>query len=150
MSWRPDRLGPRCCSRTSTEESAATGEYWVLRKRGWAWLETTRMGILWRRASLDSCDYNRWVIYHHRIASRSYKTYAFAGALIGLNAAFLNIVTEWLSDVKLGYCTTAFYLNESFCCWGAENGNTYTELLYKSADIDRLRWMATVEYSWAA
>lgn len=39
-----------------------------------------------------------------------------------MNAAFLNIVTEWLSDVKLGYCTTAFYLNESFCCWGAENG----------------------------
>jgi chloride channel 3/4/5 len=31
-------------------------------------------------------------------------------------------VTEWLSDIKLGYCTTAFYLNESFCCWGAEGG----------------------------
>lgn len=44
------------------------------------------------------------------------------GAAIGLNAAFLNIVTEWLSDVKLGYCTTAFYLNEDFCCWGTENG----------------------------
>jgi chloride channel 3/4/5 len=34
----------------------------------------------------------------------------------------LNIVTEWLSDIKLGYCTTAFYLNEQFCCWGAEGG----------------------------
>jgi chloride channel 3/4/5 len=44
------------------------------------------------------------------------------GMAIGLNAAFLNIVTEWLSDIKLGYCTTAFYLNESFCCWGAESG----------------------------
>ncbi|KAK3062973.1 glycerol ethanol, ferric requiring protein, partial [Teratosphaeriaceae sp. CCFEE 6253] len=44
------------------------------------------------------------------------------GIAIGLNAAFLNIVTEWLSDTKLGYCTTAFYLNESFCCWGAESG----------------------------
>jgi len=39
-----------------------------------------------------------------------------------LNAAFLNIITEWLSDVKLGYCKTAFYLNESFCCWGEDNG----------------------------
>jgi chloride channel 3/4/5 len=39
-----------------------------------------------------------------------------------LNAAFLNIVTEWLSDTKRGYCTTAFYLNESFCCWGSEDG----------------------------
>ncbi|SZF03420.1 unnamed protein product [Blumeria hordei] len=39
-----------------------------------------------------------------------------------MNAAFLNIVTEWLSDIKLGYCTTAFYLNENFCCWGEKNG----------------------------
>ncbi len=41
---------------------------------------------------------------------------------IELNAAFMNIVTEWLSDIKLGYCTTAFYLNENFCCWGEDNG----------------------------
>jgi len=47
---------------------------------------------------------------------------SLVGAAIGLNAAFLNIVTEWLSDLKLGYCTTAFYLNEDFCCWGAESG----------------------------
>ncbi|TQS39052.1 hypothetical protein Golomagni_00425 [Golovinomyces magnicellulatus] len=44
------------------------------------------------------------------------------GIFIGVNAAFLNIVTEWLSDTKLGYCETAFYLNKSFCCWGEENG----------------------------
>jgi chloride channel 3/4/5 len=44
------------------------------------------------------------------------------GIAIGLNAAFLNIATEWLSDIKLGYCTTAFYLNENFCCSGAESG----------------------------
>ena len=45
-----------------------------------------------------------------------------AGAAIGMNAAFLNIITEWLSDVKLGHCRTAFYLNENFCCWGEDNG----------------------------
>ena len=44
------------------------------------------------------------------------------GVAIGLNAGFLNIVTEWLADVKLGYCTTGFYLNEAFCCWGADGG----------------------------
>lgn len=44
------------------------------------------------------------------------------GAAIGLNAAFLNIITEWLSDIKLGHCKTAFYLNENFCCWGEDNG----------------------------
>lgn len=44
------------------------------------------------------------------------------GVVIGLNAALLNIITEWLSDVKMGYCETGFYLNENFCCWGEENG----------------------------
>jgi chloride channel 3/4/5 len=46
------------------------------------------------------------------------------GAAIGLNAAFLSIITEWLSDIKLGYCTTHFYLNEDFCCWGDDNGTS--------------------------
>ncbi|KAH0569238.1 hypothetical protein GP486_000055 [Trichoglossum hirsutum] len=53
---------------------------------------------------------------------KRYEDFTTIGAAIGLNAAFLNIVTEWLSDIKLGHCSTAFYLNENFCCWGAENG----------------------------
>ncbi|KAK9476395.1 chloride channel, partial [Lipomyces japonicus] len=44
------------------------------------------------------------------------------GVTIGIIAALLNIITEFLADIKLGYCTTGFYLNESFCCWGAESG----------------------------
>ena len=42
------------------------------------------------------------------------------GAAIGLNAALLNIVTKWLSDLRMGHCKTAFYLNKSFCCWGVD------------------------------
>ena len=56
-------------------------------------------------------------------AGQAWIVVTLVGAAIGLNAAFLNIVTEWLSDIKLGHCTTAFYLNENFCCWGAENGS---------------------------
>ncbi|KAK9370277.1 chloride channel [Lipomyces kononenkoae] len=44
------------------------------------------------------------------------------GASIGAIAAMLNIITEWLSDIKLGYCTTGFYLNEKFCCSGVDAG----------------------------
>ncbi|UJO21187.1 putative chloride channel protein, partial [Fulvia fulva] len=65
----------------------------------------------WRRKVWEAYDAGQgWIVI------------TLIGAAIGLNAAILNIVTEWLSDVKLGYCTTAFYLNESFCCWGAESG----------------------------
>ncbi|KAL9102974.1 MAG: hypothetical protein Q9163_001927 [Psora crenata] len=63
----------------------------------------------WRRKLRDTYD-----------AGQAWIVVTLVGAAIGLNAAFLNIVTEWLSDVKLGYCTTAFYLNENFCCWGAD------------------------------
>ena len=56
-------------------------------------------------------------------AGQAWIVVTLVGAAIGLNAGFLNIVTEWLSDIKLGHCTTAFYLNENFCCWGAENGS---------------------------
>ncbi|KAI9728028.1 MAG: glycerol ethanol, ferric requiring protein [Cirrosporium novae-zelandiae] len=65
----------------------------------------------WRRRLSDAYD-----------AGQAWLVVTLVGAAIGLNAAFLSVVTEWLSDMKLGYCTTAFYLNEQFCCWGSENG----------------------------
>ncbi|KAK4126619.1 voltage gated chloride channel [Parathielavia appendiculata] len=55
-------------------------------------------------------------------AAQGWIVVTIIGAAIGLNAAFLSIITEWLADIKLGYCTTKFYLNEDFCCWGADNG----------------------------
>jgi chloride channel 3/4/5 len=51
-------------------------------------------------------------------AAQSWLVVAWVGSAIGLIAAFLSIVTEWLSDIKQGYCTAGFYLNEDFCCSG--------------------------------
>ncbi|CAG8243364.1 unnamed protein product [Penicillium salamii] len=65
----------------------------------------------WRRKVYESYD-----------AGQSWLVVTLVGLAIGLNSAVLNIITEWLSDIKLGHCTTAFYLNENFCCWGAEDG----------------------------
>lgn len=64
-----------------------------------------------------------------------------------MNAAFLNIITEWLSDIKLGYCTTAFYLNESFCCWGEDNGKWEAGYTIRAmSDNSRLSGLAQVEF----
>ncbi|KIV87363.1 hypothetical protein PV11_02915 [Exophiala sideris] len=71
-----------------------------------------RDGVLgWRRKLWESYD-----------AAQAWIVITLVGIAIGLNAAVLNIVTEWLSDIKTGYCTTAFYLNEDFCCFGSESG----------------------------
>ena len=43
-----------------------------------------------------------------------------AGAGIGINAALISIVTEWLSDMKMGYCSDGWWLNQQFCCWELE------------------------------
>lgn len=68
----------------------------------------------WRRRLWDAYD-----------AGQAWIVVTLVGIAIGLNAAFLSIATEWLSDIRLGHCTTAFYLNENFCCWEAENGEKY-------------------------
>lgn len=72
----------------------------------------------WRRKVSESYD-----------AGQAWLVITIVGAAIGLISAVLNIITEWLSDVKLGHCTTAFYLNEQFCCWGAEGGMRYRVVL---------------------
>jgi len=59
----------------------------------------------------------RYKIQESYDAAQGWIVITIIGAAIGLNAAFINIVTEWLADIKLGYCKSAFYLNESFCCW---------------------------------
>lgn len=79
-----------------------------------------------RRFNADVYDNGR-AGWRHKLtesydAAQGWIVVTLIGIAIGLNAAFLNIITEWLSDIKLGYCTTAFYLNESFCCWGEDNG----------------------------
>ncbi|KAL5872519.1 chloride channel [Pyricularia oryzae] len=45
------------------------------------------------------------------------------GMAVGTVAAAIDITTDWMGDLKTGYCSTgsdggAFYLNKGFCCFG--------------------------------
>jgi chloride channel 3/4/5 len=47
------------------------------------------------------------------------------GIAAGMIAAGIDIASNWLGDLKTGYCQTGadggkFYLNKYFCCWGHE------------------------------
>jgi len=35
---------------------------------------------------------------------------------IGISAALISVITVWLSDMKMGYCTTGWWLSQKFCC----------------------------------
>lgn len=37
-----------------------------------------------------------------------------------MNAAIVSIVSEWLGDIKMGYCSDGWWLNQQFCCWEIE------------------------------
>lgn len=39
---------------------------------------------------------------------------------MGLNSALIAIVTDWLSDIKIGYCSNGWWLNQKYCCWEIE------------------------------
>ena len=38
------------------------------------------------------------------------------GAAIGVNAALISILTEWLADLKTGVCREGWWLNRQSCC----------------------------------
>lgn len=47
------------------------------------------------------------------------------GILVGTLAAVIDITTDWLADLKAGYCSNddggRFYLNKAFCCMGYDD-----------------------------
>ncbi|ETI28554.1 hypothetical protein G647_01004 [Cladophialophora carrionii CBS 160.54] len=56
-------------------------------------------------------------------ASHVWVVLVASGVAVGCVAAFINIASDWLGDIKTGYCKKGvgggdFYLNKQFCCWG--------------------------------
>lgn len=56
-------------------------------------------------------------------ASQVWIVLVTTGLLVGLVAAAISIASDWLGDIKTGYCKKGdgggqFYLNKQFCCWG--------------------------------
>lgn len=48
------------------------------------------------------------------------------GVVVGCIAAGIDVVSDWLGDMKTGMCSNvehggAFYLNKVFCCWGIDS-----------------------------
>lgn len=56
-------------------------------------------------------------------ASQIWLILVAAGVLSGGVAAFIDVASDWLGDLKTGFCSNGdgdgrFYLNKGFCCWG--------------------------------
>ncbi|KAK8872809.1 chloride channel [Apiospora arundinis] len=60
-------------------------------------------------------------------ASQVWVVLVLTGLAVGILAAGIGVTTDWLGDVKVGYCSSgkdggAFYLNKDFCCLGYDQG----------------------------
>jgi chloride channel 3/4/5 len=76
---------------------------------GQSWFIVTLVGVSPALLHINTFLFQRW-------PSLS----PFSGAFIGVNAAFISILTEWLSDLRRGYCSEGWWLNQQFCCWEIE------------------------------
>ncbi|RMZ91527.1 hypothetical protein DV736_g1259, partial [Chaetothyriales sp. CBS 134916] len=59
-------------------------------------------------------------------ASNVWIVLILTGIAIGILAAGMSIVSDWLGDIKTGYCKNGddggkFYLSRQFCCWGHDD-----------------------------
>ncbi|KAL9614312.1 MAG: hypothetical protein Q9167_001195 [Letrouitia subvulpina] len=58
-------------------------------------------------------------------ASQIWIVLILTGLAAGVLAATIDVASDWLGDLKTGYCKPGvggghFYLNKGFCCWGHE------------------------------
>ncbi|CAG8468570.1 9921_t:CDS:10 [Paraglomus brasilianum] len=81
--------------------------------------ERSRLNALRRVALENKSSWSTWLWLSYE-AGQTWIVVSIVGAVIGLNAALIDIITEWLSDIKLGYCKNSWWLNQKFCCWEIE------------------------------
>ncbi|KAI9275562.1 chloride channel [Phascolomyces articulosus] len=60
-------------------------------------------------------------------ASQAWILVMLTGVVVALIAWFIDVVQEWMSDLKSGYCTTNWRYNSKFCCWGKEEHESCPE-----------------------
>jgi chloride channel 3/4/5 len=60
-------------------------------------------------------------------ASQIWLVLIATGIAAGCLAAFIDVASDWLADLKAGVCRNVehggkFYLSKAFCCWGMDGG----------------------------
>ncbi|KAH9937739.1 Cl-channel protein [Amylocystis lapponica] len=80
-------------------------------------------------------------------ASQSWIVVSLVGACIGVNAAIISIITAWLSDLKMGYCSDGWWLNRQFCCWEIEGGDDACDSWHYWSGAVPTRWVVYVLFA---
>ncbi|KAF8740180.1 hypothetical protein AX14_008366 [Amanita brunnescens Koide BX004] len=80
--------------------------------------------------------------------AQSWIVVSLVGVCIGINAGITSIVSEWLSDIKIGYCSDGWWLNQQFCCWEIEGDEIDgCESWHPWSNITLARWLIFVTFA---
>ncbi|KAK8845412.1 hypothetical protein IAR55_006125 [Kwoniella newhampshirensis] len=89
-------------------------------------------GYVWRMLRRALEEGESWVVI------------TLVGVLIGISAGLISIITAWLSDIKMGYCTTGWWLSQKFCCLEiADEGEGCAEWR-NWGGVEPFRWIAYI------
>lgn len=96
------------------------------------WVEDSMRENRFQRQEIETLrksGKSKWYIKLRELllASGGWIVLAVVGICIGFIAGFLNIVTQWVGDIKTGHCTVGFYLSRNFCCSGMEHCDEWKE-----------------------
>ncbi|KAG2047130.1 hypothetical protein BDR06DRAFT_964310 [Suillus hirtellus] len=72
---------------------------------------------------------------------------SLVGIFIGMNAALISIITEWLSDIKMGYCMDGWWLNSQFCCLEVESDGEFCPSWHLWSTATLVRWLIYVIFA---
>lgn len=70
-----------------------------------------------------------------------------AGVGIGISAALISIITVWLSDMKLGYCTTGWWLSRKYCCLEVSDEFEGCAEWRNWGGVEPFRWIAYILFA---
>ncbi|KAL5523651.1 hypothetical protein ACEPAG_7824 [Sanghuangporus baumii] len=80
-------------------------------------------------------------------ASQTWLVVSLAGVCIGVDAALISIITEWLSDLKMGYCSDGWWLNQQFCCWEIEGDEDACDSWHPWSTVGVARWSIYITFA---
>ncbi|RXK39132.1 chloride channel, other eukaryote [Tremella mesenterica] len=69
------------------------------------------------------------------------------GVGIGFSAALIAIITAWLSDMKMGYCTTGWWLSQKFCCLEISDEGEGCAEWRNWGGVEPFRWIAYILFA---
>jgi hypothetical protein len=101
-----------------------------------------------RRCSNLVCSESRWYVTHAILWQKRAIYLHLIGVCIGVNAAIISIVSEWFSDIKMGYCSDGWWLNQQFCCWEMEGDEVDgCETWHTWSTVTLARWIIFIMFA---